>query len=283
MEHFFSEDSVFMQMLFRISDIIVLNVIFLITCLPVFTIGTALTSITYTAMTSIRYEDGYIAKKYFKAFKENFKQSTLAWLIMLVVGGVLFFDVYFWITLWTTQRMTMSQIMIVVSVIMAFVYLMAFVWLFPIMSKFQNTIKKNIWNSLALAVRHFPWTLLLCATAVAVVLLTYLNFYFLVFMVVAGFGVLAYAYAFLFQHIFKLYIEGEPSTTLAEAAEDVPEPEEEVVSSITDGDRNVTGTDKDDSSQENTNQASGDRDVGTIKRKGNSVQYINAFEDEDEA
>ena len=208
MGELFSDDSVFMRLIFRLTDIVVLNVLFILTCLPIFTIGTAITSMTYTAMKSIELDDGYIAKKYFHSFKQNFKQGTGTWLIMLFAGSILFFDVYFWIKMWTTQRADLAKYMIVFSVVMAFVYIMVLVWIFPIMSAFKNTIKKYIWNSLALAIRHFPWTLLLCATAVLVPVLAYFNFYCLVFMVVMGFGALAYAYAFLFRHIFKQYIEG---------------------------------------------------------------------------
>lgn len=269
MNSIFSEDSIFMSILFRISDIVALNVLFLLTCLPVFTIGAALTALNYTAITAIKYEDGYIAKKYFKSFISNFKQSTLVWLIMLFVGCILFFDVYFWVSYWKLQHTPWIGIMIVVSVLMAFVFLMAFVWIFPILSKFSNTIGKSIWNALALAVRHFPWTLLLCITAALVPLFSYLSFPFLVAMVVCGFGALAYAYAFLFQYIFKQY--------LTDATDD-KSPEDDAEDQVTDEEA-LDADGADTAAEEKT--ASGKSTAGTVKRKGRTVQYINSYEGED--
>lgn len=216
MNDFFSDDSIFMRLIFRITDIVALNILFIITCLPIFTIGTAITAMTYTAMKAIDLDDGYISKKYFRSFKQNFKQSTVTWLMMLVAGGILFFDVFFWVNMWITQRASLAKYMIIFSIIMAFLYVMVLVWIFPIISAFKNTTKNNVWNALALAVRHFPWTLLLCVTAVAIPLLCYFNFYVIIFMVVIGFGALAYSYAFLFRHIFKQYINKPETSESAE-------------------------------------------------------------------
>lgn len=321
MNSIFSEDSMFMNILFRISDVVALNVLFLLTCLPVFTIGAALTALNYTAITAIKYEDGYIAKKYFKSFISNFKQSTLVWLIMLFVGCILFFDAYFWVSYWKLQHSPWIGVMIIVSVVMAFVFLMAFVWIFPILSKFSNTIGKSIWNALALSVRHFPWTLLLCVTAALVPLFSYLSFPFLVAMVVCGFGALAYAYAFLFQHIFKQYLTDASTETeedgeqagMSKGLEKNAENQEanEDASADSDNDQTVSDneTDKTDNvaaeANENktdeTDSAAAKTDenetakadalkekkpdkkstAGTVKRKGRTVQYINSYEGED--
>lgn len=304
MNSIFSEDSIFISMLQRISDIVVLNILFLLTCLPVFTIGAALTALNYTAITAIKYEDGYIAKKYFKSFISNFKQSTLVWLIMLFVGCVLFFDVYFWVSYWKLQHTPWKGIMIVVSVIMAFVFLMAFMWIFPILSKFSNTTGKSIWNALALSVRHFPWTLLLCITAFLVPLFSYLSFPFLMAMVVCGFGALAYAYAFLFQYIFKQYVT-DGNLAAEEAGEQEADDDAQAVSDDepkAGDDTQAVSDDEptaDDASQANLDDepkaddasqtVSDDEEktngehsaAGTIKRKGRMVQYINAYDSED--
>ncbi len=320
MNNLFTEDSVFMNMLFRITDIVALNILFIVTCLPVFTIGAALTALNYTAMTAIKYEDGYIAKKYFKAFISNFKQSTVSWLLMLLVGAVLFFDVYFWVIYWTTKHAAWSQIMIVVSVVMAFVFSMTFVWLFPIISKFKNTTGKMIWNALALAVKHFPWTILLLVTAVLVPLFTYWSFYFLMFMVICGFGALAYAYAFMFQHIFKQYTKNEEETpeereeNADEAAsgkgtdhvdEAVPDKKEnnadeapsDKAADIEDDaaldkaadnkDKAASDKEKDNGDEDPTEQETENKDsavktsAGTVKHKGRMIQYVNSYEDEE--
>lgn len=287
MGDFFNDDSVFMRLIFRLTDIVALNILFIITCLPVFTIGTAITSMTYTAMKAIDLDDGYITKKYFKAFRQNFKQSTFTWLIMLAAGGVLFFDVYFWVNMWITQRAALAKYMIVFSVIMAFVFVMVLVWIFPIIATFQNKTSKNIWNALALSIRHFPWTLLLCITAAAIPVLAYFSFYFLIFMVVIGFGALAYSYAFLFKHIFKQYIGETAAPANSTGDADIDEEQNDGDGAVSEEENSSGETDE----VQDSDAVSEEKDMfddtiseetGSIIKKGHMVKYMNAYEGEDE-
>ncbi len=280
MGDFFNDDSIFMRLIFRLTDIVILNILFVITCLPVFTIGTAITSMTYTAMKAIDLDDGYIAKKYFRAFKQNFKQSTFTWLIMLITGGVLFFDVFFWVNMWTTARASLAQYMIVFSVVMAFVYVMVLVWIFPITATFLNKTNKNIWNALALSVRHFPWTLLLCITAAIVPVLMYFNFHFLIFMVVIGFGALAYSYAFLFKHIFKQYMPETEPVTGKEDSEEMEEENDDEPKSDETAEEDVDKQDNEETSGEDAENCT-ETQAGSVTKKGHMVKYVNAFEEEE--
>ncbi len=280
MSAIFNEDSPFITGINRISDIIILNILFIISCIPVFTIGTAITAMTYTAMHSVKYEDGYVAKRYFKAFKENFKQSTVTWLILLAAGAILFFDVYFWVSMWTSQRSNLAKYMIVFSVIMVCAYIMIFVWIYPIMATFKNTIGKNIWNALALAVRHFPWTLLLGITAAGTVILSFYVSYFLLFLLTIGFATYAYLFAFLFNRVFKVYIEQEYERE-AKAAEEAMA---ETPSHMTDETESETCPNPSDNTDTLDTQTQPDRkaDVGSVTKTGRHVTYVNAFEGDDD-
>ena len=81
----FNPDSPFFQFMNSLAAFIGLNVIFLITCLPIFTIGPALTALYTVTLKEARKEGGYIFSTYFKAFKENFRQSAAAFLIQLLM------------------------------------------------------------------------------------------------------------------------------------------------------------------------------------------------------
>ena len=80
--NFFVIDSPVMKFLGRLGDIIILNLIFVVTSLPVITIGTALSALYAVAMKLARGEDPSILKEYMKAFKQNMKPATISWLIM---------------------------------------------------------------------------------------------------------------------------------------------------------------------------------------------------------
>ena len=71
----------------RIFDMMCLNVLWLVCSLPIFTIGASTTAMYTVMLKVVKNEEGYIVKGFFKAFKENFKKSTIIWLILLVIGG----------------------------------------------------------------------------------------------------------------------------------------------------------------------------------------------------
>ena len=90
--NFFVIDSPVMKFLGRLGDIIILNLIFVVTSLPVITIGTALSALYAVAMKLARGEDPSILKEYMKAFKRNMKPATISWLIMSAAGALIFVD-----------------------------------------------------------------------------------------------------------------------------------------------------------------------------------------------
>ena len=72
MGSFFSLDSPLMRFLSRLSDIFILNVLFLLCCIPVVTIGASATALYTVTLKMARNEESYITKGFFKAFKSNF-------------------------------------------------------------------------------------------------------------------------------------------------------------------------------------------------------------------
>lgn len=131
------------------SEMIVLNLITIICCLPVFTIGAALTAAHFTAL-KIRRAEGSLVKNYFKSFKENFLQSTALWIMYVVFLAVSYLT---FITLSTgegTFPLILQGCLLGVAVFVTFVYL----WVFPLQSKFVNTIFKTLRLSLFLAFKH---------------------------------------------------------------------------------------------------------------------------------
>ena len=89
---FLAIDSPVMRVLGRLGDIIILNMIFVVGCIPVITIGTSLSALYAVAMKMARGEEPSVWKEFWKAYKRNFKQATICWLIMAVVAILLFVD-----------------------------------------------------------------------------------------------------------------------------------------------------------------------------------------------
>ena len=84
MGRIFDMDSPVMRFLGRLADLMILNLVTLLCCLPVVTIGASLTAMHYVLLKMVRNEESYIVRSFFKSFKQNFKQATVIWLIILL-------------------------------------------------------------------------------------------------------------------------------------------------------------------------------------------------------
>lgn len=154
---FLDIDSPLMQGLNKIADLMLLNLLTILCCIPIITIGPALTAMNYMTLKMVRDEDCYIVRGFFKSFKENFRQSVLVWLLFLLAAFVLVFD-YFVMRSYEAQYAGLVQVMVGVAAI--FVICTA-LYVFPLLAKFQNTIKATLRNALLISIMQFPKTVVM--------------------------------------------------------------------------------------------------------------------------
>ena len=208
MSEIFNYDSIFIRLLNRLGDMLILSLIFILFSLPVFTIGASLTALYYTSMKAVAGDDGYILKNFVKSFKENFAQSTIMWLIFLLVFFVFGVDVWFWFNQVKGNGFVFSKPMLVLSVMLLLLSMMIFMYAFPLQSKFDNKISVQLRNAFLLSIRYFPTTLLLGLVAFVVAWAVY---YFSVLAVIAmglfGIGALACLKSYFMLRCFKPYLE----------------------------------------------------------------------------
>lgn len=204
----FNYDNILVRGLNRIGDVMILSIIFAVSCLPIFTIGTAITAMYYTTMKSLKIEDGYVFKFYIKSFKENFKQSTVIWLITFVALAVLSIDVWFWYNQWKANDNSAFKVMLIISVVMLLVAVMVTMYVFPLQAKFNNKTKIQFKNAFLLSIKYFPTTILLLAVLAVAVWTFYYQFVLAaVGFVLFGFGVMGYIYGFFMLKCFKPFLE----------------------------------------------------------------------------
>ena len=86
-------DNIFIRILSRIFDLIVLNILWVVFCLPIVTIGASTTALYSVTLKMVVNEEGYLIRDFWRAFKRDFKQSTSIWLLLLVLG--IFFGIDF--------------------------------------------------------------------------------------------------------------------------------------------------------------------------------------------
>ena len=90
----FGIDSKFYEVVSRIADLVVVNLLFVLCSLPIITIGASTTALYGVTKKMAENREGYIFRNYFRLFKENFKQSTIMWSILLLLALIPTIDLY---------------------------------------------------------------------------------------------------------------------------------------------------------------------------------------------
>jgi uncharacterized membrane protein YesL len=144
MAGFFNADNKLWSSVNSAVDAILLNIMWLITCIPIITIGAATTAFYYTTHKVIRNQRSSIWKEYWSSFKGNFKQATKTWLIFLVLFVVFYYDISLCTEyLKAGERMgTMAYFFVV----LAAVALVWFMYVFAYMARFEDNIKATLKN-----------------------------------------------------------------------------------------------------------------------------------------
>ena len=203
--NFFVIDSPVMRFLGRIGDIIILNLIFVVTALPVITVGTALSALYTVAMKLARGEDPSVLREYIRAFWRNRKPATICWLIMAAAGALIFLDFRlagaFGGTLYTVVRLLLAMIF--------GVWMLTFLYLFPYIARFENTVFHSVKNALFLSAAHLPSTVMMLVISIGLIVVTLFTSRTFVIGTIgwffAGFAAVAYVQSFLLSRIFAKY------------------------------------------------------------------------------
>ena len=108
-------------------------------CIPIVTAGAATTALYYTVNKVIRNNRSYIGREFWHAFKTNFRQSTIVWLILLLLYAIMGFDCYVMYQ-YAKAGVALGKIYIVFAVLMMFATMWA-IYLFPYIARFENQTK----------------------------------------------------------------------------------------------------------------------------------------------
>ena len=190
----------------KLANIFLCNVLFCLFSLPLFTIGAALSALFF-CMQAIwdDDEDDIIAKQYWYAFKQNFKQGTVIWLICRL--AFVFLGVYYFIV--SSMTGTVGKIYRVSFFMMCVLFLFGFQYLFPLQARYRNTVRNTMKNAWLLSIAALPWTALsILLTAGAVYLSFFMNpdgVSLAVFLWgTLGFGIVAYLNSIFFKKAFQM-------------------------------------------------------------------------------
>ena len=200
-----------MQALGKMADLLWLNVLTFICCIPIVTIGASLTAMNYVALKIARNEECYITKDYFKSFRQNLKQATVIWLLLLLLLLVLVGDFY----IISNSDITFGNVIRIVITVIAVVVVFTAMHVFPMLAKFDNTIPNTIKNAFFMSILQFPKTLLMIVLYILPPVIVVLFTQIAPIPILFGFSVPAWLSAKLYSGFFKkledqILAEAEP-------------------------------------------------------------------------
>lgn len=202
MNGFFNLDSPIVKFGNLVADIFLLSVLWLVTSIPIFTIGASTTALFYVMTRRISDKENYIIKDFFLSFKREFIKSTIVWVILIFLFSLVIFNIYI-VNYFFAYNQILLNIFIVLQFIVFFELLIFMVFVFPLLSRFDFKFKELIKNSFFIANRHFP-TAVLC---LAIFVFIFIFIYYTLFLPLMFFamGIYSVLTSYLFMRIFKKY------------------------------------------------------------------------------
>ncbi|MCI8736744.1 MAG: YesL family protein [Lachnospiraceae bacterium] len=201
-------DNPIMRGMGRLADFIILNLLWVVCSIPIITIGASTTALYTVMLKLVKNEEGYIAKGFLKAFKENFKQSTIMWIIFLLISIVFVVD-------FVSIKLMSDEIGGILQILFLFMGALLAAWMvyaFALQARFVNTVKNTLKNAMILVFAKLPFTVLIVLLTVGPVLVTFLTVRTLVIGVMvwffAGVSLVAWLNSYLLRFVFKKLEEG---------------------------------------------------------------------------
>ena len=208
MKDLLNPEGVFFQFLSRVGDLIILNFLFMVCCIPVVTIDAAQAALYKVVMDMHYDQEAGMFKGFFKAFKDNFKQSTVVWIIELIVLVSLVCDAMLVLTFFPG-----SNVMYVLLGVLAFLVLCVCAHMIPLLIRYQNSLRQHLSNAMVLAVIRLPRTVAMVVMSALplIILVLDVNVFLqtLVFWLFIGFSFIAYMDMFLYKGVYAKLEEGK--------------------------------------------------------------------------
>lgn len=198
MERVFNFENPFWCFMGKVFDLAILNVAWILCSLPIITAGASTTAMSSAVTKLADDKEGYVLQDFFRAFKSNFKQSTMVWMVSLAVGGWLVIDMMWYLNMKTE----ITRVLIIAVTILSMLYVMIMMYVFPILARCVVTFKKLIMLSFMMAIKNFGWTLLLLVTILCTVAIGVFVCGPVLFLAP---GIIAYIHGKIFNIIFEQY------------------------------------------------------------------------------
>ena len=201
----FDTDNFLMRFCEKVLDIVTVNLLFVVSCLPIVTIGVAKISLYQTIFEVKSSRRVPVFKTYIRAFKQNLKLGLQLGLLEL---GIFLISVVDLSLFWGQTDLGFQLIKAICLGILIFLTLVMLAS-YPIAARYALTWKEVLQKGLILVSFNFVWFFLMLAIILLIIMLLYLSGFTLVLggsaFLLFGFGLLAFCQAGLMEKLFAKY------------------------------------------------------------------------------
>lgn len=189
------------------ADLLLLNLLYILTCIPVITIGAATAALYDIILKMVKGEEGYIFKGYFKAFGNYFKRATGLWVLEMGAGALIGLDLFFYGFIQGNKGLSLLNYLFCIVFICC---LFVFSYQFVVLVTFKDNIRTTIRKSFVISIRRLPYTvcivLLNILPVILVLLVPFILPYMLLVQFIIGFSGIAFINSRLFHKVFETYL-----------------------------------------------------------------------------
>lgn len=197
---FFNPKSTGTRFLTALSNLIIVNFLFIITSLPVITIGASITALYRITIAILAGDNPSVWKDYLKSFKDNFLKATVLFLLYAALTAFFAFEIYM-VNNMMEEQYSWVQIPAVFFLVVIF---SSFTYAFPLLAWFEESLKQILKNSILLAISNLPVTIMIAViTAVLAFLLYEFTVTTMSLLVFMGIAVIAMFYSVFLKKIFE--------------------------------------------------------------------------------
>lgn len=198
MDSFFDPNGKMMELLWKPIHIMLLNLLWILFSLPIVTIGASTTAL-YTVLFKMQNgTEGNLCREFWDAFRINFRQATLMWLLIAFSAIVFTTDIFFFVDKGGSFGAFSAMLFLGLDVAL----LLMTMYVFPLQAVFDNPIVTTLKSALYLTSRHMGWTVVLLALHILTFIVAWIGWIAVTWFL---FGLAAFVNAKIFGRIFKRY------------------------------------------------------------------------------
>lgn len=199
------------RFLSRTGDLMLLNALCILCCLPFFTAGASVTAMYYVTLRIYRRQDSGIVRDFFHSFRQNLKQGAILHILFALGAILLTLDLYILWTLWEYDLV--FRILLVIMAILTFWFVGVWLFAYPLLAQFNNTIRGFLKSALFMSLKHRSYTIAIVLVTLAPwvvgIYVPYVLEWLLIIYLFIGFSGIAFFLSRYFATIFDQYIPAE--------------------------------------------------------------------------